>query len=203
MRSCDGTSHAAEGGDSLHLDLGWRRIACAWLLWTLVLGVARPPVLAQASEELKIVILEGDGFINNVRKRTARDAVVEVRDRNNKPLAGASVVFLLPSNGPGGAFANGAQSLTVQTNAAGRAVATGLQPNQLTGEFQIQVEARFENQTGRATIRQRNVSRSLWKSWKRWALLGGVVAAVIIVVIVARGEDTTRVGLGTPSVEPR
>jgi len=168
----------------------------------LVLGAARPPALAQGSEELKIVILEGDGFINNVRKRTARDAVVEVRDRNNKPLAGASVVFLLPSSGPGGTFANGAQSLTVQTNAAGRAVATGLQPNQLTGEFQIQVEARFENQTGRATIRQRNISRSAWKSWKRWALLGGVVA-VVIAVILTRGEDATRVGLGTPSVEPR
>jgi len=183
--------------------MGWRRIVCAWLMWTLALGVARPPALAQASEELKIVILEGDGFINNVRKRTARDAVVEVRDRNNKPLAGASVVFLLPSGGPGGAFANGAQTLTVQTNAAGRAVATGFQPNQVAGEFRIQVEARFENQTGRASFRQRNVSRSPWLSLKRLALLGGVAAIVVVVVLATRGDSGTRIGLGTPTVEPR
>ena len=171
-------------------------------MWTLAFGLARPIALAQASEELKIVILEGDGFINNVRKRTARDAVVEVLDRNNKPLAGVSVIFLLPQGGPGGTFANGAQTLTVQTNNAGRAVASGFQPNQVTGEFQIQVEARFENQTARASIRQRNISRSPWKSWKRWLAIGAV-AAIVIGIVLSRGGNETRVGLGTPTVEPR
>lgn len=160
------------------------------------------PLGAQASEELKIAIIEGEGFINNIRKSTARDPVVEVRDRNNKPIAGAAVTFLLPGSGPSGTFANGAQSLTVQTNQAGRAVAQGFKPNQVTGEFRIQVEAKYQNQTGRASIRQRNISRSPWLSAKRLLLIGGVVAVVVTVAILAtRGGKSTSVGLGAPTVE--
>ncbi|MCC6588965.1 MAG: hypothetical protein IT168_19870 [Bryobacterales bacterium] len=164
-----------------------------------IMGV---PLSAQAAEELKIAVIEGDGFINNIRKSTARDPVVEVRDRNNKPIAGAAVTFLLPSSGPSGTFSNGAQSITVQTNQAGRAVAQGFRPNQVAGEFRIQVEAKYQNQTGRASIRQRNISRTPWLSAKRLLLIGGVAAVAATVAIVAtRGGNSTSVGLGTPTVE--
>src|SRR5690349_9311890 len=75
---------------------------------------ASPPAAAQEtdSSELKIVIISGDGFTNNIKKRTAHEQIVEVRDRNNKPIAGGAVSFLLPNSGPGGTFANGAHSLT-------------------------------------------------------------------------------------------
>ena len=83
-----------------------------------------------AGPKLNLVIVEGEGAINNVRQRTAREPIVQVEDENHKPVAGAAVVFLLPNQGAGGAFANGAHSLTVTTNAEGRAVAHGFRPNQ-------------------------------------------------------------------------
>lgn len=193
----------ARGGFPLFSLPGLRRsIALPLFLLTLANG-ARPGGLAfsQApSDDLKIVIIEGDGFVNNVRKRTARDPVVEVRDRNNKPIAGAAVTFLLPQGGPSGTFANGLNTITVQTNAAGRAVATGFTPNQVTGPVQMQVEANYQGQTARATIRGRNLTRNPWRSWKKWVLGGSAVAvAVVVVVVVTRGSHS-QVQVGPPRV---
>src|SRR5689334_10476333 len=87
---------------------------------------AAPPLTAQApAPKLNIVVVEGEGAINNIRQRTAREPIVQVEDENHRPVAGAAVVFTLPSNGAGGAFANGAHTLTTVTDAQGRAVAHG------------------------------------------------------------------------------
>src|SRR5579859_1089862 len=77
---------------------------------------------------LNIVIVEGEGAINNIKLRTARETIVQVEDENHKPVAGAAVVFTLPNQGAGGSFAGNAQTLTSVTDANGRAVARGLQP---------------------------------------------------------------------------
>jgi hypothetical protein len=111
---------------------------------------------AQETSKLKILVLEGEGAINNIRQRTARDPIVEVQDENNKPVAGAVVTFLLPDRGASGTFANGAKSLSVATDAQGRAVATGLQPNSVEGEYQIHVSASHQGQIASATISQAN-----------------------------------------------
>src|SRR5881398_1442797 len=87
------------------------------------------PALAQDQGGLNLVIVEGEGAINNIRQRTAREPIVQVEDENHKPVAGAAVVFLLPSNGAGGSFANGARTLTMTTDNQGQAVARGLKPN--------------------------------------------------------------------------
>src|SRR5580704_13463636 len=68
---------------------------------------------AQSSDELKIIIIDGEDAVNIVKKKTAVQPVVEVRDRNNLPVAGAVVIFALPSSGPGGTFLNGSKSLNV------------------------------------------------------------------------------------------
>lgn len=57
--------------------------------------LASPAAFAQ--QALNLVIVEGEGAINNIRQRTARDPIVRVEDENHKPVAGAAVVFLLPS----------------------------------------------------------------------------------------------------------
>jgi len=44
--------------------------------------------------------------------------VVEVHDRNKRPLAGALVTFTLPNYGASGTFADGSQVLSVTTDAA-------------------------------------------------------------------------------------
>ena len=36
---------------------------------------------------LEIVIVQDDGAINNIKQRTARETIVEVRDENHKPVA--------------------------------------------------------------------------------------------------------------------
>jgi hypothetical protein len=114
------------------------------------------PLSAQGG--LNLVVVEGEGAINNIRQRTAREPVVQVEDENHKPVAGAAVVFTLPSNGAGGTFAEGARTLTVITDNQGRAVARGFQPNAVKGRFQIRVTASHSGRTASMTISQTNVA---------------------------------------------
>jgi hypothetical protein len=112
-----------------------------------------PQVFAQGA--LKIVVIEGEGSINVIQQKTAVRPVVEVRDRNNLPVAGATVTFAI-QGGNAATFAGGAQTFSVVTNAAGQAAAPALQPLS-TGVFQIQVRAAFQGQTVAATLAQTNV----------------------------------------------
>src|SRR5579885_3013894 len=93
-------------------------------------------LMAQDQPRLNIVVVEGEGAINNIKQRTTRETIVEVQDENHKPVAGAAVVFLLPNDGAGGAFAGGAKSATVVTDSTGRATVT-MQPNKVTGQYQL------------------------------------------------------------------
>ncbi len=102
---------------------------------------------------MRIVVLEGEDAINVVQQKTAVAPVVEVRDRNNQPVAGLAVRFAIRN---GRASFNGGRALTVTTNAAGRATAAGLTPTG-TGTLQITASAAFQGQTAAATIVQTNV----------------------------------------------
>lgn len=110
---------------------------------------------ARQSGGLRIVVIEGEGAVNIIQQKTAVAPVVEVRDRNNLPVSGALVTFTI-AGGKSAAFAGGAQTLTVTTNAAGRAAAAALNPLS-SGSVQIQVQAAFQGQTAAATIAQTNV----------------------------------------------
>jgi hypothetical protein len=135
--------------------------ALCWV--TLVIGITSgwQPVFAQAqpdatsSDDLTIVIVEGDGGINNMKKGIATKPVVEVHDRNKRPLAGALVTFTLPNYGASGTFADGSQVLSVTTDEAGRATAA-LRPNNVAGQFKIDVRASFQGHTGTTSITQTN-----------------------------------------------
>lgn len=105
---------------------------------------------------LNIVIVEGEGAVNNIRQRVAREPIVRVEDENHKPVAGATVVFLLPSDGAGGTFPGGQHMVTVQTNQNGEAVARGLRPNNVAGDFGIRVTASFQGATASAVVNQTN-----------------------------------------------
>jgi hypothetical protein len=104
--------------------------------------LAVPPAWTQEAgviKALNIVIVEGEGAINNVRQRVAREPIVEVTDENKKPVAGALVTFMLPGNGPSGVFANGTNTLTATTDNAGRVVARGIRLNNQPGSMQVRV----------------------------------------------------------------
>jgi hypothetical protein len=103
---------------------------------------------------LRIVVIEGEDAVNIIQQKTAVAPIVEVRDRNDLPIAGVPVTFSI-AGGKGAAFAGGAQQLTVTTNAAGRAAVSGLNPLS-AGSYQINVTAAYQGQTAAATITQTN-----------------------------------------------
>jgi hypothetical protein len=144
--------------------------------------LALPTLPAQEAPKgkLHIEIIEGEGATNNIRQRLAREPIVEVQDENRKPLAGATVVFLLPESGASGVFPNGARMLTAMTDANGRAAATGLRPNSVAGKFQIRVSANHQGMTGSAVINQTNVMALA-------AVTAGGVSAKLIGILVGVG----------------
>jgi hypothetical protein len=103
---------------------------------------------------LKIVVLEGEGAVNIIQQKTAVAPVIEVRDRNDQPVSGALVRFAIRQ---GRASFNGARTLSVTTDAAGRATATGLTAT-TRGALQITASASFQGQTAAATIAQTTVA---------------------------------------------
>jgi hypothetical protein len=148
-----------------------------------------PQVWAQEAEgpkALNIVIVEGEGAINNVRQRVAREPIVQVQDENHKPVAGAIVVFLLPSNGPSGTFTNGSNSLTVVTGPDGRARAIGLRPNAQNGSYQMRITASYKGLTASQTLNMSNAILSTGlaaaKIWTIVAIVGAAAAGAAVLV---------------------
>ena len=101
---------------------------------------------------LKIVVIAGEGAVNIIQQKTAVAPIIEVRDRNNLPVAGATVTFSV--SGSGATFGTGS-TLTVVTNAAGQATAAGLTPT-AAGAVQINVTAALQGQVATAAITQTN-----------------------------------------------
>jgi hypothetical protein len=167
---------------------------------------------------LMIKVLEGEDGVNIIKTKSAVKPVVQVTDRNNLPVAGASVVFLLPSSGPSAAFANGARTLTVVTNQAGRAAVTSMNPAGGVGPFQINVTASFQGEVATASIAQTNfatvaaataagVSVGAGTGLSTLGIVGIVAgaaaAATGIAVAKGGGKPSGTIGVGgTPTLGP-
>lgn len=120
-------------------------MACAGFASAVLIG-------QQPAGNLRIVVIAGEGAVNIIQQKTAVAPIVEVRDRNNLPVAGANVTFAI---GGKGATFGGASTLTVTTNAAGQATAAGLTPT-AAGALQVNVTAAFQGQLATAAITQTN-----------------------------------------------
>ncbi len=177
----------------------------AQILILLLLETSLPAQIPPAAPKLNIVLISGDTAINNIRSRVARETIVEVRDENNKPIAGAAVVFLLPDSGPGLVSSNGSRMISTVTDAKGRAAARGLKPNGQTGQYNIQVRANFQQSFGQIVVSQSNIVAA-------GAAISGLTAALIAVGVAAAagtayavtrdkgpGRGTVGVNPGTPS----
>ena len=177
---------------------------------------------ADTNASLKIVVLEGEDGVNIIKKKTAVKPVVEVRDRNDSPVAGIAVKFLLPQSGPGGTFAHGAKTLTVMTDSAGRATVTSFKPAG-AGSFHIEVTASTPGQPpATATIGQTNyltvaAAQAAGAGGAAGAATGGIstglavgiaaaVGAAAVGAIVAAktigggGGKKTGISIGTPRI---
>jgi hypothetical protein len=165
---------------------------------------------ANPTPALVITILDGEGALNDIRQRTAREPIVQVEDENHKPIAGAAVLFTLPGSGPGGSFAEGAQTFSTITDSAGRAVAQGLRPNSVSGPYSIHVRVTFNGSTTETNIHQQNVSgQSSVTNHAAHAISAKAIVIVITVaaaagtvaaILATQGGSSTTITAGTPTV---
>jgi hypothetical protein len=158
----------------------------------LVSGIVMLPLAPRAAAQdapakLNLVIVEGEGAINNIRQRTAREPIVQVEDQNHKPIAGAAVIFDLPGQGASGSFPNGSHTLTVTTDNQGRAVARGLRPNSVKGKYQMHVTASFAGQTATAVITQTNAVAAAGAAAAGGAISGKLIAVIVVAAAAATG----------------
>lgn len=102
-------------------------------------------------QSLNIEIVEGDGAINNIRLRTAREAIVEVQDENHKPVSGALVLLSAKGGNP---FAR--TVLRATTDSTGRVRANPLDLNSKAGRFDIHVKASYHGKTATRVIHETN-----------------------------------------------
>jgi hypothetical protein len=166
--------------------------------------IQQTPVRAQAgagAPPFKVTVREGEGALNNIRTQQAKDPVVIVTDMYGRPVAGAQVTFTTPDLGASGVFPTG-NSTTVITGPDGVAVARGMKPNNVVGQFQIRVSAVHAGQTVRVAISQTNAapqkpSGGGGKTALIVAILGGAAAGVAVGV--TRSGNKTNSPASTPS----
>lgn len=170
------------------------------------------PTVAQTvstGPRLRIVALEGNNATNYIGVQSSTAPVVEVRDESDRPIEGATVVFKLPTTGPGGTFEGGLAVQTKTTDSRGQAGATGYTINDRAGSFVIEVNATYQNRAGRLLIKQTNSAsgippelggtpkKSSKKKWIIFAIAAGAAATATGVYLGTRnGNDPISVGSG-------
>jgi hypothetical protein len=188
----------------------WRASVC----WGLVLLVISSCVaFAQTPQpKFRIEIRQGDmaeGPIKDRRPRTAQ-IIVQVKDENDRPVAGAVVLFTLPDRGPSGTFPDGSRTVMMMTDSQGMARAPEIQANGVPGRVEILVQASHQGQSATIAITQINTGKTGMGPGTKAAVFGGLsaAAATALVVLLGKGgptvtRDTTNLAIrrgGSPSV---
>lgn len=170
---------------------------------------------------LQIMILDGEGALNNIQQRTAREPIVQVQDENHKPVAGALVLFTIHggSSGASATFSNGLTTLSVTTDAEGKAIAHGIQTNQTSGAWQISVTATSGSLSASSVINENSVAPPAapaqppavnapvahvplhWFMQRPVMIVGGaIVAGAVITVVAVKANQGTTINVGPTSV---
>jgi len=178
---------------------------------------AKPMAPLPTVQTLKVMVLAGDGEMNDLERKIMAPLVVDVLDQNSRPVEGATVVFRFPLNGPSASFSNGEKARTVRTNADGQAAAMDWMANG-EGKFQVRVNASRGNELGEAVISMTNVSRitedmkskgnkgkpkSVWSSrWVKIGIAAGIAGAIAGIVLATTGDSTPTVSAspGSPTI---
>ena len=161
---------------------------------------AKPMAPLPVIKNLKLLVLAGNGEMNDLERRVMASLVVQVLDQNDRPVEGAEVVFRFPLNGPGAAFTGGKTSQTVRTTGTGEAAAVNWMANGEVGAFEVHVTATYGNEVGETTVKMSNVTRIVegarkgakqahWYSptWVKIAIIGGAAGAVAGIILATRG----------------
>jgi hypothetical protein len=178
-----------------------------------------------ALSSLHIDILEGEGALNNIRQRDAREPAVQVTDENHKPVGGALVLFAIHdgANGAGATFAGQSITYSATTGADGIARPSTLTLGKSPGSFTIAVSATLGTLVATAVIHQSNflgplnsssnstnasasttVHHTFLGMSKTVAVLvgSGIVAGVVIGVVATNKTPGTSVTLGAGTIGP-
>ena len=161
---------------------------------------AKPMAPLPVIKNLKLLVLAGNGEMNDLERRVMASLVVQVLDQNDRPVEGAEVVFRFPLNGPGAAFTGGKTSQTVRTTGTGEAAAVNWMANGEVGAFEVHVTATYGNEVGETTVKMSNVTRIVesarkgfkqahWYSptWVKIAIIAGVAGAAAGIILATRG----------------
>lgn len=165
-------------------------------VWTTIATALAASLAAQvpgsppAQPGLRIVVLEGEGAINNIREQRAKEPVVRVTDAEFRPVAGASVTFLTTELGASATFPSG-HTFTTTCDLKGEATGRGLRPNNVAGPFEIRVTATRGGQTATAVIHQTNaapvaVRKGSSKKGLVALIIGGGAAAGVTLAVTSR-----------------
>lgn len=169
-----------------------------------------PP--AVAGQPLSIAVLEGKDAVNSIPLLRSVAPVVEIRDQNDFPVEGATVVFTLPEQGPGGTFAGGGTSFSTRSDSHGQATPPPIVPR-LAGKFEIKVSATAGDRKGETLIAQTNSTgtysgpalsggRPFYRKKLTWIVAGSAAAAVILVIALTHhsGSGSSTAVVITPGV---
>ncbi len=167
-------------------------------------------------QNLRVIVLVGQGEANDLERRVMAPLAVQVLDENDQPVENADVVFRFPPTGPTAVFANQESARTMKTDSTGQARATNWMANNQVGNFQVHVTATYRNQTGQATVLMSNVSRIVegktkgrhWWSSKTAKILiiagvAGAVAGILYATVGGgggKGSTTVTISPGAPTL---
>jgi hypothetical protein len=157
----------------------------------------------QAPGALTIVLLKGEGGRNSIKTRSNEPIQLEVRDAQGKPLAGAQVIFQLPSFGASGSFPGGQLTGRTVTGPSGQATMSGFVPNDVEGRFSIKITADSGTQTGTLVVQQINVATLPGDKPKShtglWiAIAAGAGGAIVAGVLAGKGGGSSGGGSSSP-----
>jgi hypothetical protein len=159
--------------------------------------------------EMNIVVVEGEGQSTNIGQRPRKPPQVRVEDENRHPIAGAAVIFTLPTEGATGDF-GGSKTITVMTDGQGEAAGKGLKVNEIAGKLPIYVNASYRGVTAKATITEYIVAppgakagggHSNGKIIAILAIVGGAAAGTAV-YLTQRGSSSPTVSTAPPPPTP-
>ncbi len=169
------------------------RQECGFLRLAAIILALCVPAAAADQARLRVIVMEGEGAINNIREKTAKAPVVRVEDQDARPVRGASVTFTVPDMGAGGFFTTGGSTFIATTDERGIATARGLQPNNIAGRFQIRVRAALGRETASAIINQINAAPAEVRGGmsKKLLILGLAAGGAVGAVFALRGGSSS------------
>ena len=126
-----------------------------WQQWVSPLVAQSANAQANKVPPLQMLVLAGEDGVNIIKAKKAALPVVEVRDKERRPVAGLYVTFTAPDSGPHVTFAHGSSTYSTVTDPNGRATVNDMKPVG-QGAFKINVQTSFQGQTATTAIAQTN-----------------------------------------------